>query len=714
MKKKILILLSVIIFLIAAAFCAAGVKNSDTYHFELRSIKAQSGIFLLPSGSYNVSLSYRSDTDTSATVAASDLVNFNIPMPATGGSINTVQGSFTLPYGTDRGKIKFSQEQSEHFRLTDITLTESTGHGLLYTDYIYAFIILCLIYLFCGVLYLRHRKHPFTAGQLRTAGILLLMILLSSLPWFVPDMYFELDTRAHMLRIEGVYEGLMDHQLPVIIYPNYCNDFGQLGILYPDIFLYFPAILRRLGVSMISSYRSLMLIICIAKVLVMYYSAGTILRSEKAALLATAVFIFEPYRMYDTYFRGAAGGSEIAGLFLPLLIAGVYSILYNKNKKWYLLAFGMTGILQSHILSLALTCILLIVFVILFIKDLLHREALMALAKAVVLALALNIGLLLPFIHFYFSGWNRDVLQWASFFDELAGPYQMFFYDFSFFTLFIIAFNTVCFFILREEDRKEHRIWLSFFAAGVLFYLMSTKIFPWHLLTKINAVASFCSMMQTPRRFLLVATTLTSVVFGRNLTKVMESGQKKQLVRMICGVTAVLCISCTAYQYARALNVQVLFDDPVEGDINSKLQFDYVPEGTTEDDIHTDAGTLSDENDAVSIAYDKHGTHIDYTYSNAVDGAYADLPLLYYDGYTAHDQDGKPMRLEMSDHHCVRVYLEPGDGEKQMHVRYEVKPLYTVCWIFSALLMAVSVGFCIRKKGIVFSMGLHAHQKRSL
>lgn len=694
MKKRIMIIIAALLFITATAVCADGVRNSRVYHFNVKDVGEQTPVFLLAPGNYSISVTYRSDTDMSADVKASNSVMINIPMPATSGNNNTASGSFSLPYGTDRGKIRFGREQGAGYALEDISISSDR---LLYTDYIFLYFVICILSVIFLCLYRHHRKTPFTENQLETAGMIALMIILSSIPWFFKDTYFELDTRAHMMRIEGVYEGLADHQLPVIIYPNYCNDFGELGILYPDLFLYFPAVLRKLGVSMMTSYRALMFSVCAAKVLVMYFSSLTVLKSRKAAMIASAVYIFEPYRMYNMYFRGSGAGSEIAGIFLPLVIAGVFSILFDEKKKWYLLALGMTGIMQSHILTLILTCIFAVFLVMVFIKDLCSKENLTALLKAVSLGILLNIGLLLPFMHYYFSDWDRGVLQWSNFFDELAGPYQMFFYDYSFFTLIIIAVNIIMFAVLKENRSKEHRIWISLFCIGCLFYLMSTFIFPWKLLVQIPAVHTFCNMLQTPRRFLTVATVLTAMVSGRNIAILSASGQRKGLIGTIYAVTAILCVSCTLYQYSRVIRSDVLSKDELTGDINSKIQLDYVPTGTTEDDIGSDAGQLSDENGVDSESYIKHGTHIDYIYSDAENGEYADLPLIYYEGYEASDQDGSRMKIEKNSRNEVRVYLESGPGEKAVHVRFRVRPVYTVFWLISAAAMACTLVILLRK-----------------
>ena len=73
--------------------------------------------------------------------------------------------------------------------------------------------------------------------------LLLVCTLIISQPCFGMQFASGDDTIFHMNRIEGIKEGLLAGQFPVRIHGYQLNGYGfASGIFYPDIFLYFPAI----------------------------------------------------------------------------------------------------------------------------------------------------------------------------------------------------------------------------------------------------------------------------------------------------------------------------------------------------------------------------------------------------------------------------------------------------------------------------------------
>ena len=65
------------------------------------------------------------------------------------------------------------------------------------------------------------------------------------------------DWRFHLSRIEGIAQGLRDGQFPVRIYSQAKDGYGYApSLFYGELFLYFPAVLRLLGMSVQGAYRN--------------------------------------------------------------------------------------------------------------------------------------------------------------------------------------------------------------------------------------------------------------------------------------------------------------------------------------------------------------------------------------------------------------------------------------------------------------------------
>ncbi len=84
-----------------------------------------------------------------------------------------------------------------------------------------------------------------------------------------------------------------------------------------------------------------------------------------------------------------------------------------------------------------------------------------------------------------------------------------------------------------------------------------------------------------------------------------------------------------------------------------------------------------------SLSYSKRETHIDYSYISRAEEVYADLPLFYYIGYQGTDENGLDIALRKGSDGHILADLK-GDGlQHSIHVRFKVKPLFTVLWLLS-------------------------------
>ena len=70
--------------------------------------------------------------------------------------------------------------------------------------------------------------------------------------------------------------------------------------------------------------------------------------------------LFIAYRTADAFARFALG--EFLGMvFLPLIIYGLYAVMYGKEKDWPYLALGLGKVIFSHNLSTAMDLLVVII-----------------------------------------------------------------------------------------------------------------------------------------------------------------------------------------------------------------------------------------------------------------------------------------------------------------------------------------------------------------
>ena len=237
-------------------------------------------------------------------------------------------------------------------------------------------------------------------------------VLLASMPVLMQGVgIFGDDIHFHLSRIEGIAQGLKSGQFPVRIYSQAKNGYGYApSLFYGELCLYFPAVLRTLGVSVQLSYHLYVLAVQILTAGIAFYSFRQMFSHNKTALLGSVLYLLNPYRLQNLYWR-AAVGEYTAMAFLPLIPAAL-CLLYGKKEPTkkqacvacteLVIAFGM--LLQTHMISLEIMVLATAVFCLFHLRRTCSRCVLFVWLKSVAIVLLLNLWFLLPFLEIMGSG----------------------------------------------------------------------------------------------------------------------------------------------------------------------------------------------------------------------------------------------------------------------------------------------------------------------
>ena len=101
------------------------------------------------------------------------------------------------------------------------------------------------------------------------------------------------------------------------------------SLFYGELFLYFPAVLRLLGMSVQGAYRTYVMAVQAATAGISFFSFRQMFRHNKTALLGSILYMLAPYHLYNLYWRSAVG-EYTALAFLPLIPAAL-SLLYGHK-----------------------------------------------------------------------------------------------------------------------------------------------------------------------------------------------------------------------------------------------------------------------------------------------------------------------------------------------------------------------------------------------
>lgn len=458
----------------------------------------------------------------------------------------------------------------------------------------------------------------------------IILTLLSSISLFTISLKYGHDILFHLSRIVGIKDSFSNDLFPSI-YSNYLNGYGYGNpLFYPDIFLYVPAFINYLGLSINTSYKIFIILVNFFSIISMYITVKGISKSKYAGIISSIIYAFASYRLIDVFSR-AALGEALAFIFIPLIIYGIYNIIYGDYKKFYILVIGMSGLILSHILSTYIICILLFIFCLINIKKFIkEKQRIKYLVISALITLLITAFFIFPMLEQMISGkflfnntakiseiTKRSVPIYALFL-EIILPLKY----------WIPAGIGIIFIYLTYLKIKNRNIKDSFitqcFIIGVVCLFLASNIFPWKLFEKAF------SLIQFPWRLYVITTVLLTVGGGILISKIYTKNKDriKQLI-IVFSLSLISLISITVTTLlsgnTNLNNYYISMGEYLPSDVN----LDYIKE----------RGNVVTSNNQITFTHKKVDNKIIIDFVNNYDNTILELPLLYYKGYGAKIND---------------------------------------------------------------------------
>lgn len=643
--------------------------NLSSYENQGKNVMEYSPSLTLGKGKYDITLR----TNTNEQIKLNVCSNTNPDLYQTTFSGN--QKTFTLELSEKQNGIAFSTEG----KTAVLTNVEIKSGSLLYTDTI--FVALCILIFLLLMVYVKSKEEAY---EKMAIFIVICAGVVASYPLFTSYLYSGHDLNFHLWRIEGIADGLRSGQFPVRIHPTHNNGYGYItASVYPELFLYFPAVLRLLGVSLATAYKALLVAMNIMTALIMYYSAKGITKSKLFSVMAAVIYTMSTWRLFCLYPR-AAIGEGMAMSFLPLVVLGLYHVLKGDQKKWYILAIAYTCIFQVHVITTVLTAILSVVIALIFVKDCFKEKRYISIFKAIIVTVLLNLWYLIPFIRYYFSldMVIRQPRVNTEFWQNAIIPAELFnIFNDSFgysllldrgikgnmsvslgFPISVCLICAVAYFIFNKKDKIENESFTkAYFICGIAFLFAATTLFPWEPIQKNVIFNKFADLVRMPWRFLSMASPLITIAAVHTMT-IFKPGEKAKKISLLA-----VCMVCTLFMvhFGQAFTtnttrmIEGVQSPAVSGSIG--LDKEYLVKGTDEKLLLPEKYVASESVKVTS--FEKKGTNIKLTLANSSKDAYVEVPLLYYPGYTAENSDGEKLETVNGDNNVLRVNLNGASGD---------------------------------------------------
>ncbi len=506
------------------------------------------------------------------------------------------------------------------------------------------------------------------------------------------------DIGYHLNRITEISNAINLREFPVIIHSNLVNSMGYANsIFYPELFLIFPAILINiLKISTLNAYKIFLVVVTFFTFVSMYISTKGIFKKKEIAWISSILYVFSLYRLVDIYVRGAVG-EVLSFVFFPLIIYGLYEIIFDSNKKWYIISIGLWGLANSHVLSFLISLPIIILICILNIDKILkNKKVLFNLIKAAILAIVLCIGFFGPMLEQKMNDTfnvdkkiviNDDRLErratsLSQVFEttiksgdsvdakvSLNGLSQGI-------GVILLILSGLIFF--RKITYKENRFEIQLYILSLFVYIFSTSLMPWEKL-------SIFSIIQFPFRLNIISTVGLCLISAISFYDIVE--QKRDFCILLC--IMILVISGFNLDMVN-INVKpeevTKYEDLVDY-IGGQIGLgEYLPINTDINDLQ-----LYNINDTSNlIEFERIGSKITFNYERKDLKMEINIPFIYYKGYKAwiEDDDGNKTDLIVEKGNNGHVLIK-GDSNYAGKITVEYK--HTIIQIISYTLSTITL-----------------------
>lgn len=558
-----------------------------------------------------------------------------------------------------------------------------------------------------------------------TNAVLIFTIFFVSLPMFTDMLFHGHDMGFHLTRILALAQSLSAGNIIEPIQTEMYNRYGYASpLFYGQLFLYLPAVLYNLAVPMQICYQIYAVTVNAVTCLIAYFSFNGIAKDRKIAATGAVVYTLSVYRLTNELVR-AAVGEYTAMAFFPLVACGFTRVYTKKEDEikmmdYLSIVIGLSGVIQSHVLSCELAALFILVICIVNFKKTCSRKRLIALVKAAVLTLLVNLGFLLPFL----DSMGMDIQVKSNPVNELQihgvyliqvfAPFQLSFggtikgmQDEMSFAIGLTLVIGMTIFLSCCAMRKEWNIKKnSFYNVGVesailtvVSIILTLKFFPWDSIKGFSEpLARVLCMIQFPWRYFAAGTifAVMATVIGLVMIK-KAKGQKTAyaLCAVLC-ITAVLTSGFYMTIFTNGIKVTSAFGD---ADVNISFGHDeYLLKDTLKAGFHH--RDVSFDGNFITVShyqYEKGITTFECKNTADVEKP-VEIPLLNYDNYHAYDTaTGKEIGIMNGTNNRVSLAVPPYfDGE--IKVVYEIPLDWKIAYAVSLLSVILIVVMVVRNR----------------
>ena len=502
------------------------------------------------------------------------------------------------------------------------------------------------------------------------------------------------DSFFHIIRLTGlknVWTSPINYEL---------NTTGSMvNEFYPWLTMYPMQILYSVTGNYILSYNLFYLFLSIFGFYISYYSIKIITKEDLTSFCFAIIYGFSSYRFANVYYR-AALGEAISMTLLPMVLCGIYLILYDDYKKWIVLSFGITLIAYSHLVSLYLSSVFTFLIFILSIFNVDNRmERIVSFFKATFYSVLLSSGMLIQLAYY---GLENDLahpkgdtnlfeLNAFSIIDILKNTFTKQYFQYSVgFSVILILMISICLSIAFKKEKYEFAKMLLL--LSMILLLCSSRLIPWAQIAQFSLIG----VIQFPWRMNAYITLFSISAFSILVSK-MENITHKKVLALLVGCVSIIFFFINCIQLWDEKPANAISEDLINNHLVIE-SLDYIPDEyyifKNENAIYQLSVLHNNEQLKPISLY--MGNDLGILVTNAFMGEEIKLPTCYFSTIHIYCEDLE-LPVFKSDIGTAMIYA-PYDGDLVLDLTNKYDPIIYVFWVISLVSFCFIIIKCVHER----------------
>lgn len=468
----------------------------------------------------------------------------------------------------------------------------------------------------------------------------------------------------------------------------------QVNNFYPWLTLY-PLFLLIKFTNLAIGYNLFLYIVTLITLFICHYVMYEITKKHVTSSFFAIIYTTSSFRSVEIFLRGAMG-ELLAMSILPLILLGFIKLYDSKKESWVMLAISMTLLIYTHVLSVAMTMVMIIIALIIqfYRKKKIEIFLIIKLIKAAIVTLLLSLAFIGPMIEqTLYQDLNRpyvDILQKRAIY--LGKEFLIGSIDSELLSFGIGLTLLICLIILTFNFKKLGILSKITYIMGIISVLLCTKIFPWFALqnTPLNII-------QAPWRFMIFSTLFISFSVSLFISPQLEKfsyTRRRNFILLLILAISILNYS-SVVNMVKEMNFQGTYsNEQMENKLEEFENFDYVPIGYKKDQLLLKNHQVTEDGQVIYSSFSPNKDEITFTFKSSK-GKTIVLPVFRYKGLTVTVNSKNATVLKQGG---PFVTVKSESGINKVTIRYSYTFFSKISLFISIITLIVLLFYCIKLK----------------